>query len=85
MQPKLQKWASVSWCVPNMPLMAILSVSRGFVVCKQASYQGSSVPRWNFLKPRYLMTIPDGQVAKDKLKLLWLSCGNKDGLIRISQ
>ena len=29
--------------------------------------------------------IPDVQKAKDQLKLLWLSCGNKDGLIRISQ
>ena len=27
----------------------------------------------------------DAGAAKDKLKLLWLSCGNKDGLIRISQ
>lgn len=29
--------------------------------------------------------IPDAQAAKDQLKLLWLSCGNKDGLIRVSQ
>lgn len=29
--------------------------------------------------------VPDAGAAKDKLKLLWLSCGNKDGLIRISQ
>lgn len=29
--------------------------------------------------------IPDVQKAKEQLKLLWLSCGNKDGLIRISQ
>jgi enterochelin esterase-like enzyme len=29
--------------------------------------------------------VPDAAVAKDKLKLLWLSCGNKDGLINISQ
>jgi len=28
---------------------------------------------------------PDPAAAKEKLKLLWLSCGNKDGLIRISQ
>ena len=27
----------------------------------------------------------DPAAAKDKLKLLWLSCGNKDGLIGISQ
>ena len=29
--------------------------------------------------------LPDPAAAKEKLKLLWLSCGNKDGLIRISQ
>lgn len=29
--------------------------------------------------------IPDVEAAKSKLKLLWLSCGNKDNLIRISQ
>ena len=29
--------------------------------------------------------VPDPAEAKEKLKLLFLSCGNKDGLIRISQ
>lgn len=29
--------------------------------------------------------IPDVANAKDKLKLLWISCGNQDGLISISQ
>jgi enterochelin esterase-like enzyme len=29
--------------------------------------------------------VPDAGAAREKLKLLWLSCGNKDGLIRISQ
>ncbi len=29
--------------------------------------------------------VPDPAVAREKLKLLWLACGNKDGLIRISQ
>ena len=29
--------------------------------------------------------IPNVESAKAKLKLLWISCGNKDGLIRISQ
>ncbi len=29
--------------------------------------------------------LPDASVAKEKLKLLWLSVGNKDGLIGISQ
>lgn len=29
--------------------------------------------------------LPDPAIAKEKLKLLWLACGKKDGLIRISQ
>jgi enterochelin esterase-like enzyme len=29
--------------------------------------------------------LPDAAVAREKLKLLWLSVGNRDGLIRISQ
>jgi enterochelin esterase-like enzyme len=29
--------------------------------------------------------VPDPAAARQKLKLLWLACGNKDGLIRISQ
>jgi enterochelin esterase-like enzyme len=29
--------------------------------------------------------VPDPEAATKKLKLLWISCGNKDGLIRISQ
>jgi enterochelin esterase-like enzyme len=29
--------------------------------------------------------VPNVEAAKSKLKLLWISCGNKDGLIRISQ
>jgi acetyl esterase/lipase/enterochelin esterase-like enzyme len=41
----------------------------------------SSAP--NTLPPAEL--VPDPAAAKGKLKLLWLACGNKDGLIRISQ
>ena len=29
--------------------------------------------------------VPDPAAAREKLKLLWLACGNRDGLIRISQ
>ena len=29
--------------------------------------------------------VADPEAARNQLKLLWLSCGNKDGLIRISQ
>jgi enterochelin esterase-like enzyme len=41
----------------------------------------SSAP--NTKRPAEL--VPDPKKAKEKLKLLWLGCGNKDGLIRISQ
>jgi len=41
----------------------------------------SSAP--NTRKPEQL--VPDPAAAKEKLKLLWLSCGSKDGLINISQ
>jgi enterochelin esterase-like enzyme len=41
----------------------------------------SSAP--NTKAPEELM--PDPQAATRQLKLLWLGCGNKDGLIRISQ
>ena len=29
--------------------------------------------------------LPDPVAAKEKLKLLWIACGNRDGLIRVSQ
>ena len=41
----------------------------------------SSAP--NTKQPQELM--PDPEVAKTKLKLLWISCGDKDGLITFSQ
>ncbi|MBN1391848.1 MAG: esterase family protein [Sedimentisphaerales bacterium] len=41
----------------------------------------SSAP--NTRSPEQL--VPDPQAAKQKLKLLWISCGDKDGLIHISQ
>jgi enterochelin esterase-like enzyme len=41
----------------------------------------SSAP--NTKRPAEL--VPDPSKAKEKLKLLWVACGNKDGLIRISQ
>jgi enterochelin esterase-like enzyme len=41
----------------------------------------SSAP--NTKSPEQL--VPDPSAATRQLKLLWLSCGNKDGLIRISQ
>ena len=41
----------------------------------------SSAP--NTKRPEEL--VPDAEAAKSKLKLLWISCGDNDGLIRFSQ
>jgi enterochelin esterase-like enzyme len=41
----------------------------------------SSAP--NTRNPEQLL--PNAQAAKEKLKLVWLSCGDKDGLFFISQ
>jgi enterochelin esterase-like enzyme len=37
----------------------------------------------NTMPPAQLL--PDPRAAREKLKLLWLACGKRDGLIRISQ
>ena len=45
--------------------------------------------RWVLLGPKHQelrpSCVPDPAAAKEKLKLLWIACGNRDGLIRISQ
>jgi enterochelin esterase-like enzyme len=47
----------------------------------------SSAPNTNQFGGMYndVDFLPDPAAAKEKLKLLWLACGNKDGLIRVSQ
>jgi enterochelin esterase-like enzyme len=47
----------------------------------------SSAPNTNQFGGMYndVEFLPDPQAAKEKLKLLWIACGNKDGLIRVSQ
>jgi enterochelin esterase-like enzyme len=47
------------------------------------AWVGAFAPAPNTRRPEQL--VPDTSVAKEKLKLLYLSCGNKDGLIGISQ
>jgi len=47
------------------------------------AWVGAFSPAPNTKTPQQL--VPDPQAATRQLKLLWLSCGNKDGLIRISQ
>jgi enterochelin esterase-like enzyme len=46
------------------------------------AWVGAIAPAPNTKSPAQL--VPDPAVAK-KLKLLWLACGNKDGLLRVSQ
>jgi enterochelin esterase-like enzyme len=46
----------------------------------------SSAPNTNeFGGMSNLKLLPDLEAAREQLKLLWLACGNKDGLIRVSQ
>jgi enterochelin esterase-like enzyme len=47
----------------------------------------SSAPNTNKFGGMYndVEFLPDPAAAKKKLKLLWIACGNKDGLIRVSQ
>jgi enterochelin esterase-like enzyme len=47
----------------------------------------SSAPNTNKVGGMYsdVELVPDVKTAKEKLKLLWIGCGNKDGLIRVSQ
>jgi enterochelin esterase-like enzyme len=47
----------------------------------------SSAPNTNKFGGMYtdVEFLPDPVAAKKKLKLLWIACGNKDGLIRVSQ
>ncbi len=47
----------------------------------------SSAPNTNKFGGMYtdVEFLPDPAAAKDKLKMLWIACGNKDGLIRVSQ
>ncbi|MBI3417658.1 MAG: esterase family protein [Verrucomicrobia bacterium] len=47
------------------------------------AWVGAFSPAPNTRPPAQL--VPDPAAATQKLKLLWLSCGNKDGLINISQ
>ncbi len=47
----------------------------------------SSAPNTNKFGGMYndVEFLPDPAAAKEKLKLLWIACGSKDGLIRVSQ
>ncbi len=59
------------------------SLNFGLAHLDQFAWVGGFSSAPNTKAPEVL--IPDPQKTKDQLKLLWLSCGNKDGLIRFSQ
>jgi enterochelin esterase-like enzyme len=58
------------------------SLNIGLAYVDTFAWVGAIAPAPNTRPPAEL--VPDPAVAQ-KLKLLWLACGNKDGLIRVSQ
>jgi len=59
------------------------SLNFGLAHLDMFAWIGAFSPAPNTRPPKEL--VPDPAAAKARLNLLWLSCGNKDGLIRISQ
>ncbi len=59
------------------------SLNFGLAHLDRFAWVGGFSPAPNTKSPAEL--VPDPAAAREKLKLLWLACGNKDGLIRISQ
>ena len=59
------------------------SLNFGLAHLDTFAWIGAFSPAPNTRSPKELM--PDPETAKAQLKVLWLSCGNKDGLITISQ
>jgi enterochelin esterase-like enzyme len=59
------------------------SLNFGLAHLDTFAWIGAFSPAPNTRPPKELL--PDPAAAKARLKLLWLSCGKKDGLIRISQ
>ncbi len=59
------------------------SLNFGLTHLETFAWIGAFSPAPNTMPPEEL--VKDIAVTKARLKLLWISCGNKDGLIRISQ
>jgi enterochelin esterase-like enzyme len=59
------------------------SLNFGLAHLDMFAWVGGFSPAPNTKPPEQLVSDP--AIAAQQLKLLWLSCGNKDGLIRISQ
>ncbi|HEY8936138.1 MAG TPA: alpha/beta hydrolase-fold protein [Cyclobacteriaceae bacterium] len=65
------------------------SLNIGLYNLKTFAYIGgfSSAPNTNMVGGMYtnVELVPDAKVANKKLKLLWIACGNKDGLFWVSE
>lgn len=59
------------------------SLNFGLGHLNRFAWVGSFSPAPNTRRPEEL--VPDPEEARRKLKLLWISCGDKDGLLRISE
>jgi len=59
------------------------SLNFGLTHMDQFAWVGGFSSAPNTRSPQEL--VPDANAVREQLKLLWLSCGNKDGLIRVSQ
>lgn len=59
------------------------SLNFGLTNLDTFAWVGGFSPAPNTKAPEEL--VPDPEKTKEQLELLWLSCGNRDGLIRISQ
>ena len=59
------------------------SLNFGLTHLDKFAWIGAFSPAANTKRPAQL--VPDPAAAIQKLKLLWLSCGNKDSLINIAQ
>jgi len=59
------------------------SLNFGLTHLETFAWVGAFSPAPNTRPPAEL--VPDADAPKNKLKLLWLSCGNQDGLLTISQ
>jgi len=59
------------------------SLNFGLTHMDQFAWVGGFSSAPNTRSPQEL--VPDANAVREQLKLLWLSCGKKDGLIRVSQ
>ncbi|MEZ5304358.1 MAG: alpha/beta hydrolase-fold protein, partial [Verrucomicrobiales bacterium] len=86
--PAIESWYSVKndrlhRAIAGLSMGGGQSLNFGFAHLDKFAWVGAFSAAPNTKPPGEL--VPDPAEAKRKLKLLWLSCGNQDRLIRISQ